>query len=257
MAPRTDSIRELIWRLSPHLGLLVIPALSFVLAASATFSAPSPAALELVRVIEADDAGPPGLVGLRFPPGTGVRLLLGEPTVGAATNVLVDAGLAIQISDPINLAFLGSVDGSSRLLLFDGTRDELIQVEFSQPGGATPPQVRRVDVSATGVDDPRGLTIDPGSGRIFILDAARRKLVQLDGNGCNLPVRPRHTRAATSRRSICHGAYPGFGESRSTPWTGISISSAPSRRSSTRSTVRAGWYSCATSRHGALWIRGR
>jgi hypothetical protein len=158
---------------------------AFVVAASAAARAQSgPPVLRLVRIIEADDIGAPDLVGLPFPPGTDLRLVLDTPSVGEASIVLPDAGepakaprLKIAIPNAINLGFTGRANESVRLFLLDATRQKLVQIEV----GAAGPRVQRFDASAYGVDDPRGVAVDPTSDRVFILDAARQKLVRLDG----------------------------------------------------------------------------
>ena len=174
----------MIRRFGPRFCVPLVLAVVLVSAASWTARAQGgPAVLRLVRDIEADDSGPPGLAGLPFPPGTGVRLVLDEPNAGAASIVVPDAGdrgesprLTIEIPDPINLAFAGRANGSVRLFLLDANRRELVQVGV---GGAGP-RVQRFDASAYGVDDPGGMTIDPARGWIFILDAAARKIVRVN-----------------------------------------------------------------------------
>jgi hypothetical protein len=174
-----------------HFCVLLIPTVILAVAASGAARAQNgPAVLRLVRVIDADDIGAQGLAGLPLVPGTDVRLVLDEPTVGAATVVLSNVGspggsprLTIEVPDPINLGFAGWADESFGLLVFDGTRAELSEVEIPRAGEVTPARVRRFSASAWGVADPRGVTIDPASGRIFILDAAAQKIVRLDGGG--------------------------------------------------------------------------
>jgi hypothetical protein len=170
--------------------VLLMAAAAFVLPASWAARAQSVSpVLRLVRVIEADDIGAAGLPGLPFPPGTDVRLVFDEPAVGAASIVLPDAEdpgglprLTMEIPDPINLAFAGQAHGSFQLLLLDATRQELVRVtDRGDHVLGKWPRVQVFDASAYDVDDPRGMTIDPGSGQIFILDAPGQRIVRVDG----------------------------------------------------------------------------
>jgi hypothetical protein len=193
--------------------LLVLHALALALALAASPAARAQSGspgLQLIRIIEADEVGAPGLPGLPFPPpGATVRLEMDEPAVGVASIFLPYArsrsarfpGLRIEIPDPINLAFAAGADGSFGLLLLDGTRDELTQVEVLSASRTNRARVHRFSASAWGVADPRGMTVDPVTGRIFILDPAGHRIVWLESEllvrlsrraGRSLRARPDH-----------------------------------------------------------------
>ncbi|MEE8508265.1 MAG: hypothetical protein V3T07_04310, partial [Myxococcota bacterium] len=170
------------------LCLLLAPAVALALPLSSTAWGKS--GVRRVRVIEADEVGPPGLAGLPYPPGTQLRLEIDQTTGGAAWLVLPDpeAGAGapplfrIEIPELINLAFARGTEGPPRLLWFDGTRNELVQIDLERPGARAPPRVLRFDATSYGVHTARGMAIDP-AGRIFILDAARKKIVRVDQAG--------------------------------------------------------------------------
>ena len=88
--------------------------------------------------------------------------------------------LSIELSDTINLAVDAPADGSFRLLLLDPSLHEFIQADAV----AAPParaELRRTHANSFGVgDEPQGMTIDPASGRTFILDATGQQIVVID-----------------------------------------------------------------------------
>jgi hypothetical protein len=66
----------------------------------------------------------------------------------------------------------------------DAALGELIEMGIPSAGAATDTRVHRFSASAWGVAEPRGMTIDPATGEIFILDAAGQKIVRVvDGAG--------------------------------------------------------------------------
>ena len=137
-------------------------ALSLALATSggARVQADSPV-LRLIHEFDADDTGRPGPFRLPF-----------------LTGAEAEIGLA-ELSDPINFAFEKRTDGSFRVLLLDGARAELTELEVSGAGAAAP--ARRFSTSTWGLIRPVGLALDPATGDLFVLDDAGGKIIRVGG----------------------------------------------------------------------------
>ena len=88
----------------------------------------------------------------------------------------VEAWTSAGVSDPLNTAF---DVGANRFLLLEATTSELVEVATGPDGGFEPLTAMRLDARAFGLRDPQGLTVDPRSGRLFILDAGSR-IVRVD-----------------------------------------------------------------------------
>ena len=84
------------------------------------------------------------------------------------------ARISAQIQDPINVAFDPKF---SRLLIYVATARHLIEVPADAEGRLDPAGLIRHRVDAIGIENPQGMTIDPASGRLFILDAAGPQVV--------------------------------------------------------------------------------
>ncbi|MEN8182342.1 MAG: hypothetical protein ABFS46_07385, partial [Myxococcota bacterium] len=138
-----------------------------------------------LRIVEADESGPEGAPGLALLPMAGIRLRPDTPYPGMATILIPDGSdtleglLRIEIPDPINLAFTGGDDGTYQLLLLDHSAGDLIEVEVQRPGGS--PRFRTFRVGGVSLVEPAGMALDPTTGDLFILDAARGTLVRLEG----------------------------------------------------------------------------
>jgi PKD repeat protein/uncharacterized protein YjiK len=149
----------------------------------------SGAEVRVARVIEPDQLGLANPAGLAFSPGSGTLLLVtrtpGTPP-GSATDIELitldedPAGtvrIAAAVTDPINMAFDGN---ANRLLVFNSANSQLIEI-LARPDGSLDPQtLRRIDAGSWGLENPQGLTVDPASGRLFILDAAGPKIVGVE-----------------------------------------------------------------------------
>jgi VCBS repeat-containing protein len=145
--------------------------------------------VRVARVIEPDQLGLAIPAGLAFSPGNGMLLLVtrtpGTPP-GSATDIeaiTLDedrAGtvrLAAAVTDPINMAFDGS---ANRLLIFESENGQLIEIPARADGSLDPQTLRRIDAESWGLESPQGLTVDPASGRLFILDAEGPMIVGVE-----------------------------------------------------------------------------
>jgi PKD repeat protein len=171
---------------------LVLLALALLLAASWVPRAQTaPAAARLVHVVEANDAGlsESEAAGLLLPARSDLHLELDASRVGSASMVLRDfdaapdesRGHTVEVVDPINFAFTERPDGSFRLLALDGVRGDLTQVDVADVGKAAGATVTRPSITHWNVIDPLGVTIDPVTGTIFILDGEGPRVVRVSG----------------------------------------------------------------------------
>jgi DNA-binding beta-propeller fold protein YncE len=135
--------------------------------------------VRLVQSLGAEDSALPALGGAPFPPGSGAILVPGE---GGAGTLLVfpptedrPGFSSLRLPRPVNTAFDAA---SGRLLvLSDGELAEL------RPGADRRPDPRRrsrSDAGPLGIRAARGLTLDPASGRLFVLDASGPRIARID-----------------------------------------------------------------------------
>jgi uncharacterized protein YjiK len=69
---------------------------------------------------------------------------------------------------------------ANRLLLFEPGRDKLIAVAAGADGFLGPDRMTQIDARYFGVWDPRGMTIDPLSGHLFMLDGLGARIVRIE-----------------------------------------------------------------------------
>ena len=86
------------------------------------------------------------------------------------------ARLASAVKDPVNVAFDAR---GSRLLLLDAA-DRLLEVRASANGDLDPSTLVRRDALRLDLRDPQGMTVDPASGVVYVLDAAQPRLVRIE-----------------------------------------------------------------------------
>ncbi|MHC4233895.1 MAG: PKD domain-containing protein [Planctomycetota bacterium] len=147
------------------------------------------AEVRVARVIEPDQLGVANPAGLAFSPDAGTLLLVtrtpGTPP-GSATDIELitlaedRAGtvrIAAGVTDPVNMAFDGN---ANRLLIFQSSNSQLIEIPARADGSLDPQTLRRIDARNLGLENPQGMTVDPASGRIFILDAARPRILGVE-----------------------------------------------------------------------------
>lgn len=168
--------------LALSLGLLLVHCPLNSLAVSATVAG----TLKKIRVIDTDNllnadffnASDSAFPGIGFPPGANTLLLLNQPNRQVSIILISPAKgnkdtlsrKPLQISDPINIAF-GSVSqntkgsGLSRLFLLDTDLGELISIK--SPSHQT--RINRLNIQKFGITDPQGMTVDPETGRLFVL----------------------------------------------------------------------------------------
>jgi hypothetical protein len=186
--------RQPIVKLAGH-GLLVACAISvtFALTASAApeASGSSSGAPRQVRVLEQERTGVAAPVGLTFARGSESFYVVGSRSGGASAETEVvtlkpfdlspvsdragSARIAAAIKDPVNVAFDAR---GSRLLLLDNV-NRLLEVKANAGGELDPKSLVRRDALRLDLADPQGITVDPTSGAIYVLDAAAPRIVRI------------------------------------------------------------------------------
>ena len=170
------------------MGLVGLSLLFSSATSSVTLAQDAPAYLRLVRAIETADFGVPNPAGLAFSPAANAFLLLdarspAQPTANIVMITLVeDAAGSVSLEDAtanplLNMAFTNK---SNRLLLFDAAANRVTEVRAGPTGIPDPSTITRFDARRFGLSAPRGMTVDPQSGRLFILDSAARRIVRVD-----------------------------------------------------------------------------
>ena len=89
------------------------------------------------------------------------------------------ARVRAAIADPINMAFDGK---NGRLLVFLSSGNRLIDVREGPDGNLDPRTLIVHNARHFGLKNPQGMTVDPASGHLFILDAVGPKLVRVEPN---------------------------------------------------------------------------
>jgi uncharacterized protein YjiK len=181
-------------RLAGH-GLVLVFLLSVVFAvtasaASVATTANGANALRLARVLEADRTGIAAPVGLAFAADTKSFHVVGAGPGGAATDVVRltpfdlspvsdragSARIAAAIGDSVNVTF---DTRRTRLLLLDNA-NRLIEVRTNASGDLDPRTLVRRDALRLEIADAQGMTVDPASGVVFVLDAAQPRIVRIE-----------------------------------------------------------------------------
>jgi uncharacterized protein YjiK len=176
-------------------GLLVACAISviFVLTASAApeASGSSAGAPRQARVLDLERTGVAAPVGLTFARGSESFYVVGSRSGGAPADTEVvtlkpfdlspvsdragSARIAAAVGDPVNVAFDAR---GSRLFLLDNV-NRLLEVKANAAGELDPRSLVRRDALRLELADPQGMTVDPTTGAIYVLDAAPSRFVRI------------------------------------------------------------------------------
>ena len=144
------------------------------------------APVDVARIIKPRKLGLANPAGLAFSPRAGTFLLITRaPGTPATTSTGVElltlaasrAGtvrIPAEVSDPVNLTFDAR---ANRLLILQAAHHQLIEIQAGPDGSLEPEALTRIDVRSFGLDNPQGVTVDPATGRLFILDAAGPRIV--------------------------------------------------------------------------------
>ncbi len=113
-----------------------------------------------------------GLVPVESPPAATdiIKLTLFARRAGSTR-------IAAQIKDPINTAFDNKI---GRLLILQFPENQLLEVREGSDGNLDPKTLIRYDARRFGLQNPQGMTVDPASGSLFILDAVGPRIVRVE-----------------------------------------------------------------------------
>ena len=143
-----------------------------------------------IRSIEATEAGLQNPAGLAYSPLANSFIVQDASSIGASGNSdifminhrmenlagVINAG--DPIFDPSTMAF---DQQSNSLYYFDPVSDQLVQIQASQTGipGSFPEAIIRHDLASLNLGQVRGLSFDPETGNLFVLDAAVPRIVSI------------------------------------------------------------------------------
>ena len=132
-------------------------------------------------------------VGIAFPTASNNFVVIDAPKTGQATTALarvpfyeepITAAQPAAITDPLNLAYS---ERTKKFWLFERATAALTSRQ-AQPDGTPAAQVaNRLDGRSLALQNPQGMTFDPKSGQLFILDAAARRIVRIAADGQGNP----------------------------------------------------------------------
>jgi uncharacterized protein YjiK len=156
---------------------------------SATLAQSNAPTIRKVRVLKVDRAGLQNPAGLTFSPEANAFYVVegrGPGQAPPATTDLIQmslsgdragsARIAAALKDPINVAYDSRF---KRLLIFQTPANRLLEVLADGNGKLDPSKVIGHDMRYLNLQNPQGLTVDPVSGDIFILDSAGPQLVHI------------------------------------------------------------------------------
>ena len=135
-----------------------------------------------VRTIYTIDYGVPHPLGLAYSLAANEFLVWGSDRNIAGISMYEDpAGtltIAAAVDSPLNVAF---DNRTNSLFVLNRTNSELVKVTAGQNGLplASAEAITRFDVQAIGLKDAQGITFDPKSGRLFILDSKAGQIISI------------------------------------------------------------------------------
>lgn len=167
------------------LSLCVIAHLSINTYAVVTAQA-EPAFVRRVRNLETAPLGILNPAGLVFSPkGRNFQVITSRQATATTTDlvqltpverILGSRRLAARIDDPINVTFDGN---RNRLLVLRKNANQLFVVQADDSGMLDPQSLRTVKIRALGLQNPQGMTVDPATGILYMLDAVGPRLLQV------------------------------------------------------------------------------
>ncbi len=157
---------------------------------SATFALDTDAYVSLVRSVETGYHNIPNPAGLAFSPRARKFFIVDAPKSALPSAKIFDimmmtssgdlvSSVRTQITDPVNIAFDSK---ANRLLIYQPAVHKLIAVKAMADGNLDPAKVTSFDARKFGLRRPNGMTIDPSSGGLFILDSAVPEIIHVTPN---------------------------------------------------------------------------
>ncbi|GJL78480.1 MAG: hypothetical protein NPINA01_14690 [Nitrospinaceae bacterium] len=141
----------------------------------------------MVRHIDTEPLGYPSPAGLGFSNAAGTFLVLESPATPPAStsdvivisevgDLLGTATLAASVENPLNMTFDNQ---GNRLLIFQPGSQELLEIAADAFGVLQPNTLTSINAGQFGLQDPRGMTVDPQSGNLYILDGNGPNIVRI------------------------------------------------------------------------------
>ena len=175
------------------LGLAIVLSLTSIPAGLAQDNEPY---IRLVPSMEPGKTGPLNPVGLTFSSKSKNFYVVEDqgqgqtPTVNSNVIAITSHAnrrgtvrIAAIIEDPLNMVFDNQ---NERLLAFLPSANQLLEVREGPSSNLEPTIVIRHNAKRFGIQNPQGLTLDEGSGGLFILDAVGPRIVRVQlGPGRN------------------------------------------------------------------------
>ena len=175
------------------LGLAIILSLVWVLTGFAQSRAP---VIMQLRVMESDKTGFQSPTGLAFSAKNNAFYVIDGPGPGespSATTEVINistfarregsVSIAALMTDPINIAYDNK---SQRLFILQHPENQLLELRDGADGNPDSQTLIPHDASFYGLQDPQGMTVDPASGDLFVLDAIGPRIIRIgsvsDGN---------------------------------------------------------------------------
>lgn len=145
-----------------------------------------PAFVRRVRNLETAPLGIIHPAGLVFSPkGRHFQVIAGRQATATATDVVQltpvervigSRRLTAKLDDPINVTFDGKYN---RLLILRKNNSQLLVVQADDTGTLDPQSLHNAQIRPLALQNPQGITVDPASGVLYILDAVGPRLVQV------------------------------------------------------------------------------
>jgi hypothetical protein len=83
----------------------------------------------------------------------------------------------VAVQAPLNVAYDSK---TQHLLILQPASSQMLEVEEGLNGEFNSNGMLRLNTKRFGIQDPQGLTVDPTSGSVFILDAVGPRIIRLD-----------------------------------------------------------------------------
>ena len=142
------------------------------------------------RKVRSIETGPLGLTrpaGLAFSPRGKSLLVLEQVDLETIESELMEVTLRekvkgtrriqAQIKSPVNMTFDGK---TNRLLIYQPGPQKLVIVEADADGGLIPSSLVSIRVLHFGLNDAQGMTVDPDTGVLYMLDAVLPRILRIE-----------------------------------------------------------------------------
>jgi uncharacterized protein YjiK len=170
---------------------IIIPFLSIWNVKPVVLAQAQPHPFKEIRTVYTAEFGAPHPTGVTFLPQASGFMLWGAQSdtreVQLVSNYEDSAGslaLPVNVENPLSVAFDSQ---SNSLFALNNGGSELVQIGIDEKGlpDAAAQNVNRYNARAYGIQNPVGMTFDPISGRLFILDSKGPRMVSIQRDPAN------------------------------------------------------------------------